>query len=132
MNNEVRALNKLCKTGHPNIVQVLAYGQLKNDGAFYFIDMELCGATLENYLKGRDIPELMAWTEIREKQELVTKNAYNILQHIINGLVYIHSQGEVHRDLSPQNGIYNYQGSRLMDSPIQRQVLENSRLRAGM
>ncbi len=84
-------------------MQVLAYGQLKSDGAFYFIDMELCGPTLENYLKGREIPGLKPWGEIREKQELVTENSYNILQHIVNALVYIHALGEVHRDLSPQN-----------------------------
>jgi serine/threonine protein kinase len=98
-------MNKLCKTGHPNIVQVLDYGQLKGDTAIYFIDMELCGTTLDEYLKGRGVPGLMAWTEIREKQGLVTENAYNILQHIINALVYIHALGKVHRDLSPQNGI---------------------------
>src|SRR5438046_7276066 len=50
VDNEVRAIIKLCQTNHPNIVQVLDYGWLKADGVEYFIDMELCEISLENYI----------------------------------------------------------------------------------
>jgi serine/threonine protein kinase len=47
LENEVRAIKTLCKTGHPNIVQVLEYGKLKKDGVFFYIDMDLCETSLE-------------------------------------------------------------------------------------
>src|SRR5271156_5768013 len=46
---EVKALQKLCRTGHPNIVTVLRLGQLPASPLF-FIDMELCPMSLEEYL----------------------------------------------------------------------------------
>ena len=101
--NEVRALNKLCKSNHPNIVQVLEYGQLQDDGAIYFIDMEICDATLEKYLQGGKIDDLVEWETVRQRDE-VSKHAYKIMQHILNGLFYIHCLREVHRDISPHNG----------------------------
>jgi len=42
IDNEVRAITKLCKSRHSNIVHVIDHGPLKPDSAFYFIDMELC------------------------------------------------------------------------------------------
>lgn len=105
--NEIRAIKKLCKTDHPNIVQVLEYGQLNNNTAFYFIDMELCDATLENYLCGKHIEGLISWETIRQRRD-VHKHAYKILQHIVNGLLYIHCLREVQRDLSPHNGALTY------------------------
>jgi serine/threonine protein kinase len=59
--NEIRAVNKLCKSSHPNIVQVLDFGKIKNDGALYFIDMELCSFTLESYIQGREVPFIESW-----------------------------------------------------------------------
>jgi hypothetical protein len=51
IDNKVHTINKLCKSNHPNIVQILGYGWLKPDGAFYFIDMELCKISLEKYIQ---------------------------------------------------------------------------------
>ena len=104
IDNEVRAINKLCKSNHPNIVQVLGYGQLKADGVFYFIDMELCETSLEKYLQGEMINGVINWNEVRIRNE-VHEHAYNIMQQILNGMIYIHCLNEVHRDLSPNNGI---------------------------
>jgi serine/threonine protein kinase len=69
--------------------------------------MELCDVTLENYLKGENIEGLLSWETIQKDDE-VHKHAYKILQHIVNGLLYIHCLREVHRDLSPHNGILAY------------------------
>jgi serine/threonine protein kinase len=102
--NEVRAIRRLCKTDHPNIVQVLDYGKLKQDGRFFFIDMELCETSLEAFLRGGVEVAGVRWETIREDEKRTIKVSYNILQHIINGLFYIHTMGEVHRDLSPHNG----------------------------
>jgi serine/threonine protein kinase len=104
IDNEVRAMNKLCKSKHPNIVQVLDYGRLKADGAFYFIDMELCEINLEKYIQGETISGLINWNAVRIREE-VHDHAYKIMQQILNGMIYIHCLNEVHRDLSPNNGI---------------------------
>ena len=99
VDNEVRAVKKLCETQHPNIVQVFGYNA---EGIFHFIDMELCNISLQNYLDGGELKELSKWSSI-PKNEIPT-HAYKISQHILNGLAYIHCLGEVHRDLSPNNG----------------------------
>ena len=103
IDNEVRAINKLCKSKHPNIVQVLSYGRLKADGVFYFIDMELCEISLENYIQGETIDDLINWKTVHIRNE-VHQHAYKIMQQILNGIIYIHCLNEVHRDLSPTNG----------------------------
>ena len=103
VDNEVRAIRKLCQNQHPNVVQVFDYGQLNPDSMIHFIDMELCDISLANYLLGQELSGFASWTTIREQDEIPT-HAYNILQQILNGLLYIHCLEEVHRDLSPQNG----------------------------
>lgn len=104
IDNEVRAINKLCKSKHPNIVQVLDYGRLKADGVFYFIDMELCEVSLEKYIQGETINNLISWNTVHISNK-VHEHAYDIMQQILNGIIYIHCLNEVHRDLSPNNGI---------------------------
>ena len=104
VDNEVRALKKLCQNQHPNIVQVFDYGQLHPDSTIYYIDMELCDISLAKYLSGGELKDVVSWATVREEEEVPT-HAYNILQQILNGLVYIHCMGEVHRDLSPHNGM---------------------------
>jgi len=102
--NEVRAINKLCKSQHPNIVQVLEYGTLKTGGVFYFIDMEICDTTLEKYMNGQSVEGLMDWETVVQSDTRETY-VYGILRHILHGLLYIHTLHEVHRDLSAHNGL---------------------------
>ena len=101
--NELRAIDKLCRSDHPNIVQVFNMGQLKKDSVLYFIDMELCDFTLEKYIQGHEVPHLVNWTTLREKDEL-TPVITGITNDIVDGLIFIHGQNEVHRDLAPNNG----------------------------
>ena len=104
IDNEKRAINKLCLSSHPNIVQVFKHGSLAEITAFYFIDMELCDCNLEEYIHNkRAVPRLLS-----------LKNAINhglgplyvcrITQQITDGLKFMHDHNEVHRDFSPQNG----------------------------
>lgn len=67
--------------------------------------MEFCSASLEKYLEGQKVQGLLDWSAVREFDK-IPEHAYGILQHIINGLLFIHFLREVHRDLSPQNGTH--------------------------
>lgn len=93
--NEVRAIDKLCKHRHENIVTVLRHGWLNS--SYYFFDMELCEMNLEQYISGElntsSVPETYDATEI-----------LNIITQVTSGLDFIHNHAEVHRDLKPRNG----------------------------
>ena len=102
IDNEIRAVTKLCKSGHANIVQVFEFGLLKDDSAWHFIDMELCDFTLENYIRGDETPPLLSWEQVK-LQKLFHTTISDINGQILEGLIFIHGHREVHRDLSPQN-----------------------------
>ena len=65
--------------------------------------MELCEISLEKYIHGEMINNLINWNTVRIRNE-VHEHAYKIVQQILNGVIYIHCLNEVHRDLSPNNG----------------------------
>ena len=103
IDNELRAVNKLCKSEHPNIVQVFQAGALIGDSSVYFIDMELCDFTLKQYSSGEDVPFLPSWHIVRERANF-QESLYQITNQIVDGLIFIHENQEVHRDLCPSNG----------------------------
>lgn len=103
--NEIRAVQKLCRSSHPNVVQILEFGQLKRDSKFYFIDMDLCDFSLAQYIQcGVEVPGLVDWQIARQQPQ----NIFEITGQIIEGLIFIHKNEEVHRDLSPENGISSF------------------------
>jgi serine/threonine protein kinase len=97
--NEIRAIKKLCNSTHRNIIQVFDTGQLPNS-AYAFIDMELCDLNLDQYNKSMSTVSLVHddTSHLREVQ------VWNIMVQITSGITFIHGKGEVHRDLKPQNG----------------------------
>jgi serine/threonine protein kinase len=101
--NEVRAVKKLSTGSHTNIVQVFHLGQMRSNSTFYYIDMELCDISLGHYMQGkRTCPCLpLSWDYFRND----LKNICVVYNHIVDGLIFIHSNDEVHRDLTPQNSI---------------------------
>jgi len=103
--NELRAVNKLCKSAHPNIVQVFGVGPLLRDSVVYFIDMELCDLSLERYCHGENVPGLPNWNILRDQGPFqFGRGIWDILEQIVEGLKFIHKKREVHRDLCPGNG----------------------------
>jgi serine/threonine protein kinase len=87
--------------GHENILAVLGHGYL-NNSSYYFFDMELCQLNLSHYILSEWNPTLL------DKHLTITgdnkiMNAMSIMRQITNGVIYIHSQHEVHRDLKPLN-----------------------------
>jgi serine/threonine protein kinase len=101
----LRAIDKLRKPGHRNVVEVLKHGELLYR-TLYFIDMELCDMNLETYIYVESV------STIEEKSvyfrqlpsPLKVEQVWGIVTDITSGLVYIHGHGEVHRDLKPANG----------------------------
>ena len=96
--NETRAIEKLCKQSHKNIITVFQTGHLRNS-PFYFFDMELCSYDLEVYIYHLWRPE--SYEGANSRMDIV----WDIMVQIANGVSFIHSKNEVHRDLKPRNSI---------------------------
>jgi serine/threonine-protein kinase len=72
---------------HPNIVQVLDFGNEENA---YYIVMEL--------LSGPDLSHLL-----KQEKQIPLSETISLLSGIANALDYAHAQGLVHRDIKPSN-----------------------------
>jgi len=81
---EARAVNQI---GHPNIVDVFAFGTLP-DGRSYMVMEWLVGESLRTRLRRAPLPR----DEIRD-----------VLVEVIRALEAAHAQGIIHRDLKPDN-----------------------------
>lgn len=92
----------MSKLNHPNIVRYhnswmdmdIPMGDNMNNAIMnpvptLNIQMELCNMTLKTYLKNRD--------------NVNNAHVKKIIEGIINGVRYIHSQNIIHRDLNPNN-----------------------------
>lgn len=115
--NEIRALSTLLKDGgHPNIVSFLNHGCLSDQR--YFIDMELCDLNLDDYIRGKNL-DFIGMKEsasdsffnsaVSARDKSLTKwvNVWAIMNQIATGLEFIHSKGQVHRDLKPRNSTFH-------------------------
>lgn len=80
-----REAKSLAKLSHPNIVNILDYGEYEDMP--YFVMEYLPGGTLKQKL-GQVLP----WQE-----------AIQILLPVANGLSYAHQHGIIHRDVKPSN-----------------------------
>jgi serine/threonine protein kinase len=128
--NETRAMEKLCKQGHENLIEIFDHGMLGPNVPFYFIDMELCGLNLDEYVRGvvTGVHGLLDWSQaVQEGQGPF--QIFAIFQQIVIGLIFIHNHGEVHRDLTPQNSKYKIRFLLICSSVLaNRRFLEDCRL----
>ncbi len=81
---EARAINQI---GHPNIVDVFAFGELP-DGRSYMVMEWLVGESLRARIRRGPLPR----DEIRD-----------VMTHVIRALEAAHEHGIIHRDLKPDN-----------------------------
>jgi len=82
--DEARAVNRI---GHPNIVDIFAFGQI---GDCHYFVMEL--------LEGRTLTQ-----EIERQRPVPRSLAFPVLDAICDALSAAHERGIVHRDLKPDN-----------------------------
>jgi serine/threonine-protein kinase/endoribonuclease IRE1 len=74
---------------HENVVR---YFCTESDRQFRYIAVELCSATLQDYVEGKKGPELKKLIYMKE-----------VLYQATRGLNHLHSLNIVHRDIKPQN-----------------------------
>jgi serine/threonine protein kinase len=82
---EARAVNQI---GHPNIVDIFAFGQLPDGRRYYVMDL-LSGESLRRRLK-RGGP-------------LHVSEAASVIDEVTSALIAAHDKGIIHRDLKPDN-----------------------------
>lgn len=107
---EATAIARLCRPGESvRVVLVLQHGWLPHNPSCYYIDMDYCPQTLEQYIKSRNGSPLACAGnttkgEILIWRELLAFN-FNLAFELALGLHYIHKNGITHRDLNPRNSI---------------------------
>lgn len=90
-----------------NLIVVFRHDWLENS-PYYYIDMELCEASLEDYI---DDKEPLTY-ELYDNPRLFKSgfkirgiwNTWDIMEQISKGIAFLHAAKLVHRDLKPRNG----------------------------
>jgi len=91
-------------TSHANIVTFRDHGKL--DVRHYYIDMELCVLNLEEFIRRNLKSELgiANYFDPSHNHELKFLSLWSITDQIAAGLEFLHTHGELHRDMKPRNG----------------------------
>ncbi|CAN7940894.1 unnamed protein product [Ixodes hexagonus] len=76
-----------------------------------FIQMELCSGNLADWLASRNLR--LQKEAASGNCSVNTEEVLAIFKQILKGVQYIHSQGLIHRDLKPQNILFDSRGSRV-------------------
>jgi serine/threonine protein kinase len=97
MRKEIQATEFLAQGRNPNLVEILGCGQFREPySKDFYIDMELCRGSLEQFLNALDGPA---------HHQFCQHEIWRVMHQIASGVEYIHGRNTVHRDLKPPNGI---------------------------
>jgi serine/threonine protein kinase len=136
LDGTVRGMKDILAAGkNENIVGICDHGWKTNeyfgiDVDVYYIDMEYCDFTLEDYIKyHRDEFDLSIAIETVPVSNPViiakncsalarVENTWTIGGHIALGLEYMHANGIVHKELKPSHGTLNLEIERLICSSL--------------
>lgn len=89
---------------HEHIVAVLDHGKFGNTPPRYFIDMELCGENLGQYLLRRGFLNSRIGA-------LVLTDVQEIMRQTAIAIAFIHKHGEMHQNLKPENSSNLFQNA---------------------
>ncbi|XP_050078819.1 serine/threonine-protein kinase/endoribonuclease IRE1 [Anopheles maculipalpis] len=85
---------------HENVVR---YFCTEQDRQFRYIAVELCAATLQDYVDGKGTSTVVAANKVTVGLLRTKISALDILRQATSGLMHLHSLSIVHRDIKPQN-----------------------------
>jgi serine/threonine-protein kinase len=102
-----RETNSMARLEHPNIVRVLAVGQIK-EGRHLVGDMGLQYIVM-NYVDGCSLSRLLAGGE-----PLPDHVAAGVVRHVAQALQHAHKKGVIHRDIKPSNILISREGQVLL------------------
>jgi serine/threonine-protein kinase len=95
-----REAKRMAKFTHPNIMQIIDYGEYEN--APYLVMPYLQGGTLRDLLAGRD------------GKPFNVQEACRLLAPLARALEYAHEQDTIHRDVKPANILLTTKGQPLL------------------
>ena len=90
----IREARSTARLSHPNVVQVYDQGQ---DGDVLYLTME--------YLRGRTLRDVLA-----ERGVLTAREAFSVIEPVLDALAAAHRLGIVHRDVKPENVVLTDEG----------------------
>ncbi|XP_053679518.1 serine/threonine-protein kinase/endoribonuclease IRE1 [Anopheles nili] len=85
---------------HENVVR---YFCTEQDRQFRYIAVELCAATVQDYVDGKHTSTVTVSSSVTVGILRKKISAHDILQQATSGLMHLHSLSIVHRDIKPQN-----------------------------
>lgn len=102
--DEIQAIRNIYNDGgHPHIVAITRIGDIPQN---IFIDMELCDLNLDDFIHSKRDPAMVPAYFVKDQPPpLKSRQIWNIMSHIAQGVDFLHRKKMVHRDLKPVNGI---------------------------